>query len=78
MIVIEVGNKFPENCGKCPLFHKGSIGMPNYCSTGGKYTRKEIDNEADGNLNMYYHGYLHQRPKNCPLKKINVKEKNNV
>ena len=72
MIVVKVGNKFPKDCGKCPLWQEGNIGDPAYCPVGGDYTEEEIDNEYDGNLTMYYHGYLKHRPKNCPL--IEVKE----
>ena len=68
-VVLEIGNKYPKNCEQCKLF-VSNFGSPAYCAVGGKYTKKEIDNEKDGNLNMYYHGCLSNRPKNCPLKEV--------
>ena len=39
-------------------------------TSGKKYTDEEIESEEDGALNMYYHGCLKSRPKNCPLKEV--------
>lgn len=66
-VVLKIGNKFSETCDECRLFVNKTLGMPAYCIAGGKYTDKEIKAEKDGNLNMYYHGCLKNRPKNCPL-----------
>jgi len=64
-IVYEIGDKFPETCEDCPLF---DCNERVDCIVGGEYTQEEIDEEEDGELNMYYHSCLTKRPKNCPLK----------
>lgn len=70
MIVYKLRNKtFPKTCIACPLFCR-TFGVPAYCKVGGKYTEEEIENEKDGNLKMYHHGCLNNRPKKCPLKEI--------
>lgn len=69
MIVVEVCKKMPKSCDKCPLF-VSSFGSSAYCPLEGEYTDEEIEAEEDGNLNMYYHGCLKVRPKNCPLKEL--------
>jgi len=66
-IVYEIGKRFPRSCDKCKLF-VSEFGSPAYCIVNGKYAQKEIKAEKDGALNMYYHGCLTNRPKNCPLK----------
>ena len=75
MIVIKVGNEFPKTCEDCPIFENDIVGHAAYCTAGGEYTDEEIDAEKDGDLNMYYHGYLNHRPKNCPLIEMKVGEK---
>ena len=60
-------NKMPKACNDCRLF-VSPFGSPAYCSLGAEYTQEEIDAEKDGNLFIYYHGYLPNRPKSCPLK----------
>jgi hypothetical protein len=35
-----------------------------------KVINEYIESEEDGALNMYYHGCLKSRPKNCPLKEV--------
>lgn len=70
-VILEIGDKYPKNCEKCKLF-VSQFGSPAYCVAGGKYTKKEIESEKDGGLNMYYHGCLNNRPKNCPLKEGKV------
>lgn len=72
MIIYKLGNKFPKNCGSCPLWNEGGLGTPCFCVAKGDYTAKEIRAEKDGELSMYYHGYLKHRPKKCPL--IEVQE----
>lgn len=67
MIILEVGNKFPESCDECPLFVNGILGHQAFCISKGKYTKEEIASYEDGALDMYYHGCLPERPKNCPL-----------
>jgi hypothetical protein len=68
-VIVEVGDKFPKTCEHCPLF-VDHFGIPNYCTVGGEYSEEEIEAEEDGELNMYCHGCLSKRPKNCPLKQI--------
>ena len=71
MIVYKLRNKtFPKDCEKCRLFCNKILGHESFCMVGGKYTKKEIKSEKDGNLSMYYHGCLSIRPKNCPLKRL--------
>lgn len=70
MIVFKVGEKFPKDCGDCPLWVDGGCGYPSYCNVGGEPTEEEIEAEEDGELNIYYHGYLTDRPRNCPLSEI--------
>lgn len=68
MIGVIIGiDEYPETCEDCPLFISG---LAPYCSMGGEYSEKEIEAEEDGALNMYYHGCLNNRPKNCPLKEV--------
>ena len=71
-IVLKIGDKFPKSCNKCPLFIDGMLGCEPFCASSGEHTEEEIDAEEDGNLNMYYHGHLKNRPKNCPL--VEIKE----
>lgn len=68
-IVCEIGNKFPKTCEDCKLF-VSELGNSAYCVVGGEYTDEEIESEEDGDLDMYYHGCLESRPKNCPLKEV--------
>lgn len=66
MIVVKIANNFPKDCGECPMFKKRMYSSS--CAMGGNFTEKEIAKIEDGNLDMYYHGYLDgKRPKNCPL-----------
>ena len=74
-IYFKIGSKFPKNCGKCPLFVGDILGQPAICVGEGEYTEEEIDAEEDGNLNIYYDGYLSKRPKNCPLIKLEEEKK---
>lgn len=67
MIILKVANKFPKSCDKCPLFVNGILGHQAFCVSKGKYTKEEIASYEDGALDMYYHGCLSERPKNCPL-----------
>ena len=67
MKAILIIDKMPKTCCECPLFVRG-FGHPAYCKMGAEYSAKEIANEKDGNLNLYYHGCLITRPINCPLK----------
>lgn len=69
-IYFKIGEKFPKNCGECPLFVDDILGVDAFCVSEGEYTEEEIDAEEDGNLNMYYHGHLSKRPENCPLVKL--------
>lgn len=69
-IICEIGNKFPKTCDDCKLFSSEQLGVEPYCVVGGEYTDEEIESEEDGALNMYYHGCLENRPKNCPLKEV--------
>lgn len=66
MAKINIG-KMPKTCDECPLF-VSTFGNPAYCVMGAEYSDKEIENEKDGNLSMYYHGCLSKRPISCPLK----------
>lgn len=66
-IVFKIGDKYPETCDECLLFVDGELGVTPFCTGGGEYTEEEINAEEDGNSNMYYHGCLESRPKNCPL-----------
>ena len=52
-IYFKIGEKFPKDCGKCPLF-VDSFEVPAFCVGEGEPTEEEIDAEEDGNLNMYY------------------------
>lgn len=70
-IISDYKNKFPKTCSDCPLFVQDVLGLDPYCTVNGEYTDEEIDTAKDGQLDMYYHGCLKKRPKNCPLKKIN-------
>lgn len=67
MIILKVANKFPKSCDECPLFVNRRLGYPSFCISKGKYTKEEIASYEDGALDMYYHGCLSERPKNCPL-----------
>ena len=69
-VVYEIGKKFPKSCDKCKLF-VNHFGIPSYCVAGGEYTEKEIEEEECGGEQIYYHGCLTNRPKNCPLKEAN-------
>lgn len=69
MIILNVGDKFPETCEHCPLF-VDEMGTPTYCIAGGDYSDEEIAAEEDGALNMYYDGCLSKRPQNCPLQEV--------
>jgi len=62
-------NEMPETCDGCPLF-VNTFGNTAYCVMGAEYSTKEIINEEDGNLKMYYHGCLSKRPISCPLKEV--------
>lgn len=73
-IYFKIGEKFPKNCGACPLF-VNSFGSPAFCVGEGEPTEEEIDAEEDGNLNMYYDGHLSKRPENCPLVKLEEEKK---
>lgn len=65
-IKVIIGDNFPKDCGECPLFKEYIYS--NSCAMGGEFTEKEIKKIEDGDLDMYYHGYLDgKRPKNCPL-----------
>lgn len=66
-IILKVANKFPKSCDECPLFVDGILGHQAFCISKGKYTKEEIASYEDGALDMYYHGCLSERPKNCPL-----------
>lgn len=75
-IYFKIGEKFPKNCGECPLFVDDILGVDAFCVGQGEYTEEEIDAEEDGNQSMYYDGYLSKRPENCPLVKLEeVKKK---
>lgn len=69
-VYFKIGEKFPKNCGECPLFVGDILGVPAFCVGEGEPTEEEIDAEEDGNLNMYYDGHLSKRPENCPLVKL--------
>lgn len=69
-IVFKIGTKYPETCDECPLFIDEELGVQPFCVGKGEYTEEEINAEEDGNLNMYYHGCLESRPKNCPLVEV--------
>lgn len=69
-IVFKIGDKYPETCDECPLFVDGELGVQSFCICEGEYTEEEINAEEDGNLNMYYHGCLATRPKNCSLVEV--------
>lgn len=71
-IVLKICDKFPKSCDKCPLFIDGMLGCEPFCASSGEYTEEEIDAEENGNLNMYYHGHLKNRPKNCPLIEVKM------
>lgn len=71
MIILNLGDKFPETCETCPLF-VDHMGHPTYCIADGEYTDEEIEAEEDGALSMYYDGYLSKRPQNCPLQEIQI------
>lgn len=62
-------NKMPKTCDKCPLF-VSTFGDTAYCKMGAEYSAKEIAEEKDGNLALYYHGCLSKRPISCPLKEV--------
>ena len=59
----------PKTCNECPLF-VSKFGSPAYCAVKAEYSAKEIANEKDGNLELYYHGCLSKRPISCPLKEV--------
>ena len=65
-----VGEQMPICCGACPLLVKTPTGYPPYCKVGGKPTKEEIVTVFNGNQKMYYHGYIDNIPKNCPLVEI--------
>ena len=69
-IVFKIGDKYPESCHECPLFIDGLIGVSPFCVGDGEYTDEEINADEYGSTNMYYHGCLETRPKNCPLEQI--------
>lgn len=69
-IILKVANRFPKTCNECSLFVDGIFGQHPYCVGNGEYTKEEINSYEDGALDMYYHGCLSERPKNCPLKEI--------
>lgn len=73
-IILELGKKFPKNCEECPLFVDDIIGHDAFCVVDGEYTDEEIDADPHGAENMYYHGCLKTRPKNCPLKEMKKNE----
>lgn len=65
----------PNDCSKCPLFIS-KLGETAYCKVGGRYTKKEIEDEENGSLSMHYYGHLlNSKPNNCPLKPMPRKEK---
>lgn len=68
-IVCEIGDQFPQSCDECKLF-VSDLGQSAYCVVDGEYTEEEIEAVEDGELDMYYHGCLENRPKNCPLKAL--------
>lgn len=70
MIGFIVGEQMPVHCAACPLWVKMPMGYYPYCKVGGKYTEEEIDNTFNGRQKMYYHGYIDNIPKNCPLVEI--------
>ena len=41
-----------------------------------EYTKEEISEEENGNLDLYYHGCLSRRPEACPLEWTEEKETN--
>lgn len=65
--VILALDSMPKSCDQCRLF-VSIFGHRAYCTMGAKYTAEEIAAEKDGNLSLYYHGCLSNRPKSCPLK----------
>lgn len=69
-IAFIVGEQKPICCGGCPLWVKTPLGHPNYCKVGGEPTEEEIENTFNGRQKMYYHGYIDNIPKNCPLVEI--------
>lgn len=71
-VVFEIGDHFPKSCDNCPLFVDQICGYPAFCVADGEYTEEEIDADPYGAENMYYHGCLKTRPKNCPLKEVEV------
>ena len=68
MVVFELKKGFPKNCEECPLFINKFAGYSAFCIGEAEYTTEEIEAEKNGNLVMYYHGCLSNRPKSCPLK----------
>lgn len=69
-IYFKIGEKFPKNCGECPLFVSSILGLSAFCVGEGEPTEEEIDAEKYGNESMYYSGHLSKRPENCPLIKL--------
>ena len=69
MKAILVINDVPKSCDECPLFVK-AFGNASYCKMGAKYSDKEIADEEDGNLMIYFRGCLSTKPISCPLKEI--------
>ena len=67
MIGLILGFKYPKTCENCKLFIDGIVGLSAFCAAGGEYSDDEIEKAEDGNLQIYYHGCLTTRPKNCPL-----------
>ena len=70
MVVFELKKGFPKNCEECPLFINKFVGYSAFCIGEAKYTTEEIEAEKNGDLVIYYHGCLSNRPKSCPLKEI--------
>lgn len=60
-------DSMPKSCYECLLFVR-LFGHRAYCIAGAEYTAEEIAAEENGNLSLYYHGCLSNRPKSCPLK----------
>lgn len=73
--VILTLKSMPTNCDKCPLFIN-HFGQKAYCAMHTEYTPEEIAAVENGNLQLYYHGCLSERPEACPLETIEEKETN--
>lgn len=74
MIGIILGFEYPKTCEDCKLFIDGILGHSAFCAAGGEYSIEEINKAKEGNMQIYYHGCLTSRPKNCPLKEVFLDE----